>query len=154
MESGISGLAPPREWDASAIAEVPGLVDSSASELQFVVLRGGTVVGDVPAAAAVALTRDLGLEPPYRALAVRRAADTWALGAVAIEVAELPAGIEGEELTLTVNEHGERELIVDGRPSLTEIETLVGLVRSRYETFVLRARRLQARLWELRIDPL
>jgi hypothetical protein len=154
VESGISGLAPPREWDASAIADVPGLVDSSVNELHFVVLGSGTVVGDIPSAGAVALTRDLGLEPPYRALAVRRAGDTWALGAVAIEIAELPADIEGEELTLTVNEHAERELIIDGRPALTQIESLVGLARGRYETFVLRARRLQGRLWELRIDPL
>jgi hypothetical protein len=76
------------------------------------------------------------------------------VGAVAIEVAELPADIEGEELTLTVNELGERELIVDGRPSVVEIETLVGLAQGRYATFVVRAHHLQDRLWEVRVDPL
>jgi hypothetical protein len=154
VESGISGLAPPREWDASAIADLPGLLDPSLTELDFVVLPEGVVVGDIPRPVARRLVRDLGLEPPYRALAVRRAGDNWAVGAVAIEVAELPADIEGEELTLTVNELGERELIVDERPSVAEIETLVGLARGRHDTFVLRAQRLQDRLWEVRIDPL
>jgi len=150
----VSGLAPPREWDASAIAEVPELAESSVSELDFAVLAGGAVVGDVPSAAVPALARDLGLEPPYRARAIRRGTDTWAVGAVAIEVAELPADIEGEELMLTVNEQGERELSVDGRPNVAGIETLVRLAGTRHEAFVLRAKRLQDRLWDLRIDPL
>lgn len=154
MESGISGLAPPREWDASAIADLPGLLDPSQTELDFVVLPEGVVVGDIPRPVARELVRDLGLEPPYRALAVRRAGDSWAVGAVAIEVAELPADIEGEELTLTVNELGERELIVDGRPSVAQIETLVGLAQGRYATFVVRAQHLQDTLWEVRVDPL
>ena len=111
-------------------------------------------MGPVPPDVAATLVRDLAIDPPYRALAVRRAGDTWAVGAVAIEVAELPADIEGEELMLTVNEQGEREFSVDGRASLFEIESLAALAAGRHAAFVLRARRLQNDLWELTIDAL
>jgi hypothetical protein len=150
----VSGLATPRKWDASGIAEAPSLSASQASQVEFVVLGEGAAVGDVSPDVAATLVQDLGLDPPYRALAVRRAGDTWAVGAVAIEVAELPADIEGEELMLAVNEHGERELLVDGRASLVEIESLAALAGERHAAFVLRARRLQNNLWELTIDPL
>jgi hypothetical protein len=100
-----------------------------------------------------ALTRDLGLEPPYRAVARWRGGHAWAVGAVAIEVAELPADTEGKELMLTVNEQGERELFVDGRPSRGG-EPLAALGVGRHEAFVVRACRLRGTVWEVRIDPL
>jgi hypothetical protein len=150
----VSGLAPPREWDASAIAEAPELAALDALELDFVVLPGGSVVGDLPPAAGASLIENLALAPPFRARAVRRGEQTWAVGAVTIQITELPADTEGKELMLTVNEQGERELVVDGRPSLVDIEPLARLAEGRHEAFVLRAERLQGRLWEFRIDPL
>jgi hypothetical protein len=94
------------------------------------------------------------IEPPYRATAVRRDGDTWAVGAVAIQVADLPADVEGEELMLTVTDQGDRELIVDGRPTVAGMKALEQLVRGRHQAYVLRAARLQGTLWEVLIDPL
>jgi hypothetical protein len=94
------------------------------------------------------------VEPPYRAAAVRRHGDTWAVGAVAIEVADLPADVEGEELMLTVTEEGERELLVDGRPAVAGLAALERLASGRHDAYVLRAARLQGSLWEVLIDPL
>jgi hypothetical protein len=87
-------------------------------------------------------------------MAVRRDGDTWAIGAVTIEVADLPADVEGEELMLTVTEEGERELLVDGRPNLTAIEALTRIAGDRHPAYVLRGERLQGSLWEVTVDPL
>lgn len=94
------------------------------------------------------------IDRPYRALALRREGDIWAVGAVAIEVVELPADTEGEELMLTVTEEGERALEVDGRSSLEGLDALERAVGGRFDSFVLRASRLDGRLWEIGIDPL
>jgi hypothetical protein len=94
------------------------------------------------------------LDPPYRALAVRREGDMWAVGAVAIEVAELPADTEGEELMLTVTQEGERALEVDGRPTLDGIDAVERAAAGRFDAYVLRATRIQGRLWEIGVDPL
>jgi hypothetical protein len=103
-------------------------------------------------AAARALEGELGT--PYRALAVRREGDAWAVGALAIEVAELPADTEGDELLLTVTEEGERALEIDGRPTLEGIEPIERAAGGRYDAYVLRGTRLDGRLWEIGIDPL
>jgi hypothetical protein len=123
----------------------------------FVSLADRRLIGlhgpeDAMEAAARALASEL--EPPYRALTVRREGDMWAVGAVAIEVAELPADTEGEELMLTVTQEGERALEVDGRPTLEGIEALERAAGDRYDAYVLRATRLDERLWEIGIDPL
>jgi hypothetical protein len=94
------------------------------------------------------------MQPPYRAIAVRREGDAWAIGAVAIEVAELPADVEGQELMLTVTEEGERELLVDGRSALAGLPALERLAGPRHEAYVLRAARLEGSLWQVTIDPL
>lgn len=78
----------------------------------------------------------------------------WAIGAVAIEVAELPADVEGDDLMLTVTEAGERELLVDGRPALAGLPAIERLATGRHEAYVLRANRLEGALWEVSIDPL
>jgi hypothetical protein len=123
----------------------------------FVLLDHGRLIPlhgarEVMEAAARALEGEL--DTPYRALAVRREGDAWAVGAVAIEVAELPADTEGDELLLTVTEEGERALEVDGRPTLEGIEPIERAAGGRYDAFVLHATRLDERLWEIGIDPL
>ena len=153
MEAGISGIARAREWDAVAAARS----EAEEDEAVFVALADGRLIGlhgprEAMDAAARALQGEL--EPPYRALAVRREGDMWAVGAVAIEVAEFPADTEGEELMLTVTQDGERALEVDGRPTLEGIEALARAAGDRYDAYVLRATRLDERLWEIGIDPL
>jgi hypothetical protein len=78
----------------------------------------------------------------------------WAVGAVRIEVAELPADIEGEELMLTVNQEGERALEIDGRPTAESVPALEDAVGGRFDAYFVRATRLERGLWEIGIDPL
>jgi hypothetical protein len=132
-------------------AEAPG------EEAVFVLLNDGHLLplhGAREAMEPAARALEGELDTPYRALAVRREGDTWAVGAVAIEVAELPADTEGEELMLTVTQEGERALEVDGRPTLEGIEAVERAAGGRYDAYVLRATRLDERLWEIGIDPL
>ncbi|MEX0817725.1 MAG: hypothetical protein WD027_09775 [Gaiellales bacterium] len=70
-----------------------------------------------------------------------------------IEIGELPADQEGEEIVLTVSQ-GEAELLVDGRPSVAGIDALTRLAAGRHESYVLRANRLESTLWEVTVDPL
>lgn len=108
---------------------------------------------DGPLACLAAALEDA-LEPPYRAVGVRREGSTWAVGAVRIEVVELPADTEGQELMLTVNEEGERALEIDGRPTADSIPALEEAAGGRFDAYVARATRLDQRLWEVGIDPL
>ena len=131
--------------------------DAEGDEAVFVLLDEGRLIPvhgaqDAMEAAARALEGEL--HTPYRALAVRREGDAWAVGAVAIEVAELPADTEGDELLLTVTEEGERALEIDGRPTLDSIEPIERAAGGRYDAYVLRGTRLDGRLWEIGIDPL
>jgi hypothetical protein len=123
-----------------------------------VLLEPGRVLGEAGDAAEVAVCAEKALAgevaPPYRATAIRRQGDTWAVGAVAIEVADLPADVEGGELMLTVTEQGERELLIDGRPAVVNLPALERLAADRHEAYVLRAARLQGTLWEVLVDPL
>ena len=94
------------------------------------------------------------LETPYRAVGIRQEGSMWSVGAVSIEVAELPADTEGEELMLTVTQEGERALEIDGRPADVPVPGLDETAGGRYDAFVLRATRLEDRLWEIGLDPL
>ena len=153
MEAGISGIPRNREWDAVAATHA----NAEGDEAVFVLLNDGRLIPihgseGVMEPAARALEGEL--ETPYRAVAVRRNGDTWAVGAVGIEVVELPADTEGDELMLTVTQEGERALEVDGRSTIEGIEALEQTAGGRYDAYVLRAERLDARLWEIGIDPL
>ena len=126
-------------------------------ECVFVALEDGQVLrlhGEVDVSECAARALETELDRPYRAVAVRRDGDAWTVGAVAIEVVELPADTEGEELMLTVTHEGERALEVDGRPTLAGIEGLERAAGARFDAYVLRATRLRDRLWEIGIDPL
>jgi HSP20 family molecular chaperone IbpA len=98
------------------------------------------------------LARSLGLRPPFRAEAVRRSASTWAVGARAITVAELP-GVSADELEI-VWDGTERAVRIDGEPSLSSIPELERLAARRFDSWVARARRLDERLWEVEVEPL
>jgi hypothetical protein len=130
---------------------------AAGDEAAFVGLADGRRVhlgGDANAVDCAADALQGEIDPPYRALAVRREGDTWAVGAISIEVVELPADTEGEELMLTVTQEGERALEVDGRPTLDGLDALGRIAASRFDAYVLRATRVDGRLWEVGIDPL
>jgi hypothetical protein len=131
--------------------------DAEGEEAVFVLLDDGRLIplhGPQEAMETSARALEGELDTPYRALAVRREGDAWAVGAVGIEVAELPADTEGDELMLTVTEEGLRALEVDGRPTLEGIESIERAAGERYDAYVLRATRLDGCLWEIGIDPL
>ena len=119
-ETGIHGVARPRQWDEVTTVVTGG---PAGDRTEFVVLRDGTLVGDD---AEVPLADALELEPPYRAEGVRRGPELWAVAARRIRV----VGFDhpGEEIELTVRDGG-RTLIVDGAPafgSIRELEDLLG----------------------------
>jgi hypothetical protein len=112
------------------------------------------VGGDAAPLACLAEAIGDALEPPYRAVGIRHERSTWAVGAVRIEVADLPADIEGEELMLTVTQEGERALEIDGRPAAEPLPAFEQAVGGRYDAYVARATRLDQGLWEIGLDPL
>ena len=143
--AGIHGLQRLREWDAVVTADAPGLEGDRA---RFVALSRDVLLveegpdGVEPLAVAV----EGRLAPPYRAEAVRRDRDLWAVAARAIEVIKLP-GVTGNEIELAA--HGsERTLTVDGQPAFG---TIPALERSEQ---VVRARRLDGETWEIVVDKL
>jgi hypothetical protein len=143
--SGIHGLQRPREWDAVVTVDAPELKGDRA---QFVALsREDLVVEEGPDdVEPLALAVERELAPPYRAEAVRRHAELWAVAARSIAVVELP-GMVGEEIELTMR-GSERTLVVDGQRTFGSIPAL-----ERPE-HVVRAKRIDRESWEVAFDPL
>lgn len=131
-EAGITGLARPKDWDAVVVADCP---EAAGDVLAFVALADGRVLPQEAEPLAAAL--DETLRRPYRAEAVRRDGTTWAAGAVQIEVREVDVPGATTELALVVREGEEPPFPVDGRPP-----------------YVLRARKIDGRLWEVDATPL
>ena len=108
-EVAFHGVARPRRWDvvASAEAELPG------TELHFVALPDGTLLvdEDIPDGALEPLAEavEQRLQPPYRAVGVRRGERVWAVAAVRPEIREL-LGEEGDEV-----ERVEEGVVLRGR---------------------------------------
>jgi hypothetical protein len=164
VETGVSGLARARDWDATALVQAPSLRGHEAAELEFRVFADGTVVGDVPPEAVGELTRGLGLDPPLVVQAVRQGDSDWAVGALQLEseLISLPHGIAAMSLEVAVPPDGETTLLVDGEiaaeaPDGAEGEalaTLESLGAARFQAFVARADRVEDGRWELTVDPL
>jgi hypothetical protein len=150
--TGIHGVPRPRRWDAVASAEAPGL---EGDEVRFVALPNGDLVVDEeepqdtlrPLAEAVEET----IEPPYRAEAVRREDDLWAVAARRVEISKIDAA--GDELELVVT-GGERTLTVDGQRVFGSVPELDRLGERLGSEYVVRARRLEEQLWEVEASPL
>ena len=151
-EVGIHGVPRPRRWDAVGSAEAPGL---TGDELHFVALPNGDLVVDEEAppdtVAPLAEAVEQAIEPPYRAEAVRRGGEMWAVAARRVDVAELDSG--GDELELTVHD-GERTLTVDGQRAFGSVPELERIASGESAAYVARARRLDGRLWEVEVNPL
>ena len=164
VESGVSGLARAREWDATAIAEVSELRLTETAEIDFRVLADGSVIGDVAPAVLTELTKDLAIAPPYAARAVRQNEREWAVGALQLdsELMELPSGIASLALEVAVPPDGETMYLADGEiladdPTGLEAEAFERLEQlggARFQAFVARADRLEDGRWEVTIDPL
>ena len=141
---GVHGVPRPRRWDAVATVEVPGL---DGEERDFVLLADGTLLGeesDTPLAEAV------GLDPPFRAQAVRRGDDLWAVAANRITVVELDPDPGGDVVDVAVRQ-GERTVLVDGARSFGGVPALEDLLDG---DGVAHAERLDEMLWEVTVAPL
>ena len=138
-EAGIHGIARPRRWDAVVTVEAAGL---DGEERDFVLLGDGTLLGeetDTPLAEAVAL------EPPFRAQAVRRHGDLWAVAATRIAVVELGDDPGGDVLEFAVH-RGERTLLVDGARGFGTVPELERILAG---DGAVHAERLDGNLWEV-----
>ena len=151
-EVGIHGVPRPRRWDAVGSAEAAGL---TGDEVHFVALPNGDLVVDEEeppdTVAPLAEAIEQAIAPPYRAEAVRRDREIWAVAARRVEVAELETA--GDELELTVHD-GERTLTLDGERSFGSVPQLERLGSREGAAYVVRARRLEDRLWEVEVNPL
>jgi hypothetical protein len=152
-EAGIHGVPRARRWDAVAAAEAPGL---RGDRVHIVSLADGTLVVDEDEAdgalAPLADAVDRLLPAPYRAEAVRRGGDSWAIGASRIELAEVP-GLAGEDVELSVTSEG-RTLKVDGQTTLGRSIALERIGEPQGREYVVRARRVDGDLWEVEATAL
>jgi hypothetical protein len=152
-EPGIHGVPRARRWEAVLAVAAPSL---RGDVVHFVALPDGTLLVDEEepdeALEPVADAVEQRLAPPYRAEAVRRDGDRWAVGASRIAVAELP-GLDGDEAELVTTRAGS-ELRVDGRPRFGSLPALERLGQVQGTEFVVRARRLDGDAWEVETTPL
>jgi len=152
--AGIHGVPRPREWDAVASAEAPGV---PGGELEFVVLEDGTLVVDEdlpegvlsPLADALEIT----IEPPYHAYARRREQDIWAVAAFVVDVVEVPEELPGDTVSISVQD-GLRESLVGGQPYGYRIQSLEQFAEADFEAYVLEGTRIDGELWEVTVSPL
>lgn len=151
-EVGIHGIQRAREWDAVVSADAP---DLTVDEVHFVAVPDGELIVDeevlTGSLAPLARAVEEAIRPPYRAHGIRRDGAVWAVGALGIGVVTLPPSFEGDELELVARE-GQRVLHVDGMPAFDVPRELAALARS--GDYVIRARRLDDRLWEAEVDRL
>ena len=149
--TGIHGVPRPRRWDVVASAEAPGL---NGDDVHFVALANGDLIVDEDeppdTLSPLAETIEQTLAPPYRAEAVRRGEDLWAVAAHTVEVAKLDA--TGDEIELVVRPD-ERRLTIDGRQEFGSVPALERLGEREGSSFVARARRLDGDLWEVEVHP-
>jgi hypothetical protein len=151
--TGVHGVPRARRWDMVGSAEAPGL---RGDAIHFVALEDGTLVVDEaepddalqPLADAVEAT----ITPPYRAEAVRRGPETWAVAASRILVAAVPE-LAGDEVELTSTRDG-KLLRVDGRTTLGSARSLERIGQAEGTEYVVRASRLDGELWEVDASPL
>ena len=148
QETGIHGIARPREWDATVTAEAPGL---DGDDARFVALPDGTLLveeGPEQSLEPLASAVEQALRPPYRARAARQGETLWAVQARRIEVLELPDSIDGDEVELTHTADG-TTLAIDDMRSVGKIGALEARGEHEGPEYVVRGERLDGNLWEI-----
>jgi hypothetical protein len=144
----------PREWDVVATAEAP---DLDGDQFEFTTLPDGTLLvdDDVPEGALSPLADAIeqSLSPPYRASAIRGEGGIWGVAANRLDVVEVPDEISGDTVSLAV-QGDERTLLVDDRPTWSDVPTLEAFALERHREFVLHAERLDGDLWAVKVNAL
>jgi hypothetical protein len=120
--AGVTGVARPRgEWEVAVSSRAPEL---PGDELTFVALSDGTLVvdEDIPdgTAAPLADAVEEYLQPPYRAAALRKDGELWAVAASRVTLLELTS-VEGDRLEAARVGEG-ITFSVDGISSLPPLE--------------------------------
>jgi hypothetical protein len=148
-EVGIHGIHRQREWDVVTTVQAPRLEGELAS---FVVLDEGRVVIEQGLPDVEPLVRAVALIPPFRAEAVRRDGDLWAVAASRIETIDLANDPGGDTIELTWD-GTERAVRIDGRPTLIGVPELEQ-VAARHRAYVVTASRIDGPVWEVVVTPL
>lgn len=152
-EAGIHGVPRARRWDVVAMADVPGL---RGDVVEFVALADRSLLSESDASdealARLAEAVEEQLPPPYRAEAVRRGAEQWAVGARRIAVLDVH-GLHGDEAEL-VTVGGVRTLHVDGQATIRSVPELQRAGEAVSREYAVRARRLEGSLWEVEASAL
>jgi hypothetical protein len=147
-EPGIHGVPRARRWDVVASAEAPAI---RGDVVHFVALPDGTLVVDEDepdgALASLADAVEQSIPAPYRAEAVRKGPETWAVGASRIAIASIP-GLDGDQAELTSTREG-RVLRIDGRTTMGSARELERLGEIEGTEYVVLAKRLDGDLWEI-----
>jgi hypothetical protein len=110
------------------------------------------VEGEGPSFDPAELTGALRLAPPYRARAVRQD-EVWVVAARRIEVVELEDDPRGDDVELAWD-GTERSVRVDGEPTMLGMPELERLGAQRHDAYVVTARRLAGRVWEVAVSAL
>jgi hypothetical protein len=145
-----------RRFDVVATVHTAGVEGDS---VDFVTLPDGTPV----LAAGATAQRDGVLAPlqeaveasverPYRAEAVRRGPDLWAVAARRIELVSAP-GLAGEEAELVSTGEG-RSLHVDGQARFGSVPAFERAGAASGPDYVVRAVRVQGDVWEIQAAAL
>ncbi|MBA2569282.1 MAG: hypothetical protein H0V11_08050 [Actinobacteria bacterium] len=152
--AGIHGVPRPREWDAVASADAPGV---PGDELEFVVLDDGTLIVDDDVAdgalTPLADALEISIAPPYHAYARRRGQDVWAAAAFVVDVVEVPEELSGDTVSIAVQD-GLRTTLVGDQRYNDRIQSLEHFAEADFEAYVLEATRLDGPLWEVTVNPL
>jgi hypothetical protein len=152
-EPGIHGVPRAKRWDTVSNAEAPALTGDA---VHFVALTDGTLVVDEDepdgAVASLADAVEQAIPPPYRAEAVRKGPQTWAVGASRIAIASVP-GLTGDQAELTSTREG-RVLRIDGRTTMGSARELERLGEIEGTEYVVLAKRLDGHLWEVEATAL
>ena len=151
QETGIHGLARPREADATI--SVPGDA-AEGQRVIFVALPSGELLveeGDVADPSGLAAAVEQEVHRPYRAKAGRN--DFWLVQVTKIEVIEIPDGPDGDFVELTRTPDGTTLSVDDARAfgSVPVLEARGGRLGASWS---IRATRLEGDLWEIRAEPL
>lgn len=141
---GVHGVPQPRRWDSVVTVAAPGI---DGDERDFVLLADGTLIGEV---SDTPLAEAVDLDPPFRARAVRRGDDLWAVAANRIKVVELDVDPGGDAVDVVVR-GGERTVLVDGARTFGSVPLLEELLDGEG---AVHAERIDENLWDVTFAPL
>ncbi len=155
-EPGIHGVPRPRRFDVVTTAQADGI---EGDRVRFVTLPDGKAVvaqedAQQPEGALAPLQEavEASIERPYRAEAVRRGPELWAVAATRIELVSAP-GLAGQEAELVSTGDG-RSLHVDGQPRFGSVPAFEQAGADQGSEYVVRATRVDGELWEVQAATL